>query len=167
MTDHQSDPASSPPILKGKWRVLSASFNDDGTASMIIEKERPETQHCVSDEELEDIADSTPWEGSPRLFGRKVARQAIALALSRHSETPRPAERFDIKRNINLLRIKAKFNEKGRRIFGEYCGKYACTSDSEGYTVLSLWEFMAVFGPHVYIGKDLPFDPNLQLIIFP
>jgi len=48
---------------------------------------QPEPQG-PTDEELDDISDSTDWCGSPRRFGREVARAAIALDRARYG---RPA----------------------------------------------------------------------------
>ena len=45
----------------------------------------PPAEGEVSDEELDDITDETPWRGSPRHFGREVARAAIALDRSRRA----------------------------------------------------------------------------------
>ena len=65
--------------------------------------------------------------------------------------------------NINYY-FKVKLTEKGKQIYKGYYNKEPKT-DSDGYYREHAWVIMQVFGPHIEMGIDNCFDPNI-LIVF-
>ena len=65
----------------------------------------------LSDQELDDLADATPWHGSPRRFGREVARAAIAADRARWGR-PAPAPAGEVAELVASLRDAAASNER-------------------------------------------------------
>lgn len=55
----------------------------------------------------------------------------------------------------------------GRRIYRDHYAQFGNPRepevDAEGWTWLLLWQVMHIFGPHIYLGCDEPFDANLEL----
>lgn len=80
-----------------------------------------------------------------------------------------------MKFNINDT-IKIKLNEKGKQIlqkeYGELNAKLPAgckwkfelpKEDENGYSSWQLWSVMGRFGPHIYLGCEVPFDAEILL----
>ena len=63
-----------------------------------------------------------------------------------------------------------RLSDKGREIYlrsfdcvlQEFRRVHLPETDSDGYSKLQLWEFMQIFGPHVHMGSDPPFDTTIK-----
>ena len=73
--------------------------------------------------------------------------------------------------NINE-NIKAKLNDTGIQILKSrhdqlvkstgYNQPFTLPStDSDGYSIFQLWTFMQIFGPHLHLGSEIPFDSEI------
>ena len=79
-----------------------------------------------------------------------------------------------LKFNINRY-IKVKLNDKGKDIYyhkndwlNNYTGKEVIKPnypdvDNEGYTKFQAWEFMEIYGSHLRIGFDVPFECDILI----
>ena len=36
--------------------------------------------------------------------------------------------------------------------------------DEEGYSKMQMWHFMAIFGKHIYLGCELPFETTVEIL---
>jgi len=73
-----------------------------------------------------------------------------------------------MKMNINED-VKVKLTESGKVKFREYLlDTYNADEnvitlykpDINGYTIFQLWDFMRIFGPHMYVGGEALFEEN-------
>lgn len=75
--------------------------------------------------------------------------------------------------NINY-NIKAKLNDYGIDILkarhrelvesskGNYNQPFTLPStDENGYSIFQLWTFMQIFGPHMHLNSEMPFEPDI------
>lgn len=75
--------------------------------------------------------------------------------------------------NINY-NIKAKLNDYGVEILktrhrqlvessqGAYNQSFILPStDENGYSIFQLWAFMQIFGPHMHLGSEMPFEADI------
>lgn len=75
--------------------------------------------------------------------------------------------------NLNINEnIKVKLNDTGIQILKSrhaqlvQCTKYnqpftLPSTDSNGYSIFQLWTFMQIFGPHMHLGSEMPFDATI------
>ena len=69
--------------------------------------------------------------------------------------------------NINC-QVKVKLTEFGKNLWLERYRRYNIEPspmkvDENGYTSFQLWDLMYLFGEHVGIGKDLPFETEILI----
>ncbi len=75
--------------------------------------------------------------------------------------------------NINY-NIKAKLNDYGVEILkarhrqlvessqGAYNQPFTLPStDENGYSIFQFWTFMQIFGPHLHLGSEMPFEADI------
>ena len=75
--------------------------------------------------------------------------------------------------NINY-NIKAKLNDYGVEILkarhrqlvessqGAYNQPFTLPStDGKGYSIFQLWTFMQIFGPHLHLSSEMPFEVDI------
>ena len=75
--------------------------------------------------------------------------------------------------NINY-NIKAKLNDYGVEILkarhrqliessqGAYNQPFTLPStDENGYSIFQLWTFMQIFGPHLHLNSEIPFEADI------
>ena len=63
-----------------------------------------------------------------------------------------------------------KLNDKGKEIYlhsfddvpEQFRRVTLPEEDAEGYSKFQMWVFMQVFGPHINMGFDLPFDLTIK-----
>jgi hypothetical protein len=72
-----------------------------------------------------------------------------------------------MKINVNDT-IKVKLKDAGRDIHRADWLKYMpanypykINEDAEGYSSWSIWNFMQLFGHHIYLGMTVPFDTDI------
>jgi hypothetical protein len=78
--------------------------------------------------------------------------------------------------NINDS-VRVKLTEEGKRIFLEDAKHWRSqlppavaktlpvslpTTDADGYCSFPMWEFMRLYGPHLHLGCEIPFDARLR-----
>lgn len=66
-----------------------------------------------------------------------------------------------LKFNINEY-VWVQLNERGKQILGD-TRKYTATEDADGWSRWQLWDLMATFGPHIYLGCLMPFETTIRL----
>lgn len=70
--------------------------------------------------------------------------------------------------------VLVRLNDRGLRILREHhdalrqrVPKIAAwerpAQDAEGYTAFQLWQLMNTFGPHIYLGGEVPFGMDIRL----
>ncbi len=70
--------------------------------------------------------------------------------------------------------VRVKLNGKGLQILREHHealrGRVPSLAawqpppqDGDGYTHFQLWQLMRAFGPHIYLGCEVPFDLDIRL----
>lgn len=74
--------------------------------------------------------------------------------------------------NININdNVKLRLTEYGRTIHKDHFSgrlgsnayeQYYCPDD-DGYVTMQLWEVMQVFGSHLHLGNEMPFETNIQV----
>lgn len=73
--------------------------------------------------------------------------------------------------NVNNV-VRVKLNAFGRRILEvkyeelyKRLGKIYTLSkeDENGYTKFQMWDFMNTFGEYCQLGRELPFDPEIEI----
>ena len=65
-----------------------------------------------------------------------------------------------IKFNLNY-KIKVKLNKKGIEILKNEGSK--CSPDENGYVTFQGWELINIFGGHLQLGLETPFDLNVLI----
>jgi len=71
--------------------------------------------------------------------------------------------KFNINRNV-----KVKLTKVGRAVYNEYYTNSPVTppkivEDAEGYSEWQMWELMQIFGSHVGMGIEAPFELNVLI----
>jgi hypothetical protein len=69
-----------------------------------------------------------------------------------------------IEYNINH-NVRVRLTGRGRKILrqtGPHDSK--ATPDADGWSEFQLWHLMETFGPHLYLGCEVPFNPDIVLI---
>lgn len=64
--------------------------------------------------------------------------------------------------NVNH-RVKVRLTEQGRRMF--WWPHEQPKEDSDGWSEWQLRTLMATFGKHIHEGRELPFDPVVDIIL--
>lgn len=67
--------------------------------------------------------------------------------------------------NINKF-VKIKLNLKGEQIWDDYWKLYkiptpTLVKDKDGYIKIQAWQMMEVFGKHIKLGFNLPFETEI------
>jgi hypothetical protein len=73
----------------------------------------------------------------------------------------------EIRFNINNY-VKVKLTDYGKSIIAN--NKYVLThykEDDDGWSKWQLWELMSVFGDYVSLGREVPFDTEIIIILKP
>lgn len=76
--------------------------------------------------------------------------------------------------NINNY-VRVKLNDHGRKICKDYHDDLFKSSrmkpeytppveDDDGWSKWQMWELMQKFGPHIYLGGEVPFDPQIEIL---
>ena len=72
---------------------------------------------------------------------------------------------YNIKAKLNDHRIeilKSRHNQLVEATYGSYNQPFTLPStDEKGYSIFQLWTFMQIFGPHMHLGRKLPFDADI------
>lgn len=68
-----------------------------------------------------------------------------------------------MKININT-QAKVKLTDKGRVIASKSAFVHI---ENDGTITTELWSLMAVFGPYIHMGADIPFEKNLIELVEP
>lgn len=76
--------------------------------------------------------------------------------------------------NINNY-VRVKLNDQGRKICKDYHDNLFKNSrmkpeytppaeDDDGWSKWQMWELMQKFGPHIYLGGEVPFDTQIEIL---
>lgn len=106
-------------------------------------------------------------EPAPRTGPKKKAsllaakRRALGLPA-----VPKPVPPISF--NVNSW-VHVKLNERGRQIYVDHHatpGRVVTppSIDADGFTGFQLWSLMEIYGPHLSIGMDPPFETTIRLI---
>ncbi|RYI30554.1 hypothetical protein EVU96_09060 [Bacillus infantis] len=68
-----------------------------------------------------------------------------------------------MKLNINQ-QVKVKLNEKGKELLFNHYDEFVLQLDQDGYYKIQLWKLMQVFGNHLHMGKELPFEAEIEVV---
>lgn len=63
--------------------------------------------------------------------------------------------------NINET-VWVRLNEHGKQLLGD-TRKFTATPDADGWSRWQMWDVMATFGPHIYLGCRVPFETTIRL----
>jgi hypothetical protein len=76
-----------------------------------------------------------------------------------------------MKLNLND-NVKVRLNDRGREILAgdtakvrELFPRYSrrLEEDEQGWSTWQLWHLMEMFGPHMQLGVETPFDPEIEI----
>jgi hypothetical protein len=98
---------------------------------------------------------------APLLPQMRRARAEGARAASGESkpEAEPPALPFTLDVNDT---VKVKLKPNGMRIYlDHYDNRLMPKVDADGYTKFQLWQLMAIFGPHIHLACDPPFETTI------
>jgi hypothetical protein len=75
--------------------------------------------------------------------------------------------------NINE-KVKVKLTDKGRAIHREHWAPFSSTDypysppkEIDGWTEFQLWDLMAIFGEHIVMGVEPPFETTIDISVNP
>jgi hypothetical protein len=76
--------------------------------------------------------------------------------------------------NVNET-VRVRLTDRGRDILRAYWAEstlpgrepYSPRISDDGWYDTQLWNVMHVFGPHVRLGFDVPFDTTIELVVRP
>ena len=66
-----------------------------------------------------------------------------------------------LKFNVNE-KVWVRLNDHGKQLLGD-TRKFSATEDADGWSRWQLWDLMATFGPHIYLGCRVPFETDIRL----
>ena len=70
--------------------------------------------------------------------------------------------------NINEY-VRVKLNDAGRKIYIDHYAKVGIatkipkTDHPDGWSQFQMWSFMEIFGEHIHLCSEPPFDTNIEI----